>query len=373
MVLAYGAESDKRLGISGEQAENCFSARTFVGWYNGHPNMANLKIDLTTTDTAVVFGHGNVALDVARILLLPVDILAKTDITEYSLEALKKSKINRVVLIGRRGPLQVSFTIAELREMIKLPGSRPVFDKADFSKFDKQFIELLERPRRRLTQLMVDTALSPPVKTTKDDAKNWELKFLRSPLEIVTSVTSNKVEGVKLVKNVLTETEPASFLKAKALPTNEHESLTCGLVLFSIGYQTVNVDHSLLPFDSKAHVLRTDDLSLTKVQGLPGVYACGWCSKGPVGVLATTQSHAKAVAERIVSDANSQAIDLTTEKHGSFATEPILIKKGIPWVTWENWKKIDELEQECGKFVGKPRQKIVDKQEFFKHASSLKV
>ncbi|KAK2193742.1 hypothetical protein NP493_7g07024 [Ridgeia piscesae] len=132
VVLAYGADADKRFGIPGEDLGNVLSARSFVGWYNGLPQCNDLKVDLTGTDTAVVFGQGNVALDTARILLTPIDILKKTDITEHALEELARSRVKHVYMVGRRGPLQVAFTIAELREMVKLPGIRPVFEKTDF-------------------------------------------------------------------------------------------------------------------------------------------------------------------------------------------------------------------------------------------------
>lgn len=373
MVLAYGAESDKRLNISGEHTRNCLSARSFVGWYNGHPDMVNLQVDLTCSDTAVVFGHGNVALDVARVLLAPIDVLAKTDITDYALEELKKSRINRVILVGRRGPLQVSFTIAELREMIHLSGCRAIFDETDFNKFNKKFIDILERPRRRLTQLMIDTALVSNSKSTENgnELKSWNLKFLRSPNEVL--IESDRVVGVKLMINKLSDVENNKYSQARAIPTNEFETLKCGLVLFSIGYQTVNADNTVLPFDNKAHVVKTDDTSSAKVKGLEGVYACGWCARGAVGVLATTQNHAKVVAERIIADVKELAINLSVDKSGFKSIEPLLLDKNVPWITWDNWKNIDTIEQRCGQFSDKPRRKIVDKKEFFKHASDLKV
>uniref|UniRef100_A0A670XXM5 L-amino-acid oxidase n=1 Tax=Pseudonaja textilis TaxID=8673 RepID=A0A670XXM5_PSETE len=131
VVLCYGAEDNRTLGIPGEELEGVYTARTFVGWYNGLPENRNLKPDLNS-ETAVILGHGNVALDIARILLSPLEILRKTDITEESFSALASSKVRRIYLIGRRGPLQVAFTIKELREMINLPSVRPFLDPADF-------------------------------------------------------------------------------------------------------------------------------------------------------------------------------------------------------------------------------------------------
>ncbi|KAL8163258.1 UNVERIFIED_CONTAM: hypothetical protein K2H54_015972 [Gekko kuhli] len=131
VILSYGAEDNRTLGIPGEDLAGVYTARAFVGWYNGLPENRDLKPDLSS-ETAVVLGHGNVALDVARILLSPLEILRKTDITEDSLAILARSKVKRVCLVGRRGPLQVAFTIKELREMINLPNARPFLDPADF-------------------------------------------------------------------------------------------------------------------------------------------------------------------------------------------------------------------------------------------------
>ncbi len=234
VVLAYGAEQDRRLGIPGEELENVVSARDFVNAYNGLPpsdaSSAPRIPDLSRCgDCAAVVGAGNVALDVARVLLTPVDELRKTDITEEALEALSRSSIRRVDLVARRGPLHVAFTIKELREMVNLPGCVPVLDKGDFAPL-REVVKTLKRPRKRLTELMVKTALDPPTEkqvvimflnleticdilntflqaALREGAnKSWSLKLLRTPLEVL-SDGDGRVSGLKMEVNRLVEEE----------------------------------------------------------------------------------------------------------------------------------------------------------------------
>ncbi|XP_076654152.1 NADPH:adrenodoxin oxidoreductase, mitochondrial isoform X3 [Halictus rubicundus] len=169
VLLTYGAEEDKQFNIPGENLENVISGRRFVGWYNGVPADSNLKLNLDVEE-AVVLGQGNVAIDIARILLTPVDKLRTTDITSFALEQLSKSKVRKVSLVGRRGPLQAAFTIAELREIIKLDGCKTYWRPADFVGV-KDIVESLARPRRRLTELMLKSLGETPANTTHESEK----------------------------------------------------------------------------------------------------------------------------------------------------------------------------------------------------------
>ncbi|XP_076654151.1 NADPH:adrenodoxin oxidoreductase, mitochondrial isoform X2 [Halictus rubicundus] len=185
VLLTYGAEEDKQFNIPGENLENVISGRRFVGWYNGVPADSNLKLNLDVEE-AVVLGQGNVAIDIARILLTPVDKLRTTDITSFALEQLSKSKVRKVSLVGRRGPLQAAFTIAELREIIKLDGCKTYWRPADFVGV-KDIVESLARPRRRLTELMLKSLGETPANTTHENfvattcnAVCWSQRLLRS-------------------------------------------------------------------------------------------------------------------------------------------------------------------------------------------------
>ncbi|XP_050432209.1 NADPH:adrenodoxin oxidoreductase, mitochondrial [Adelges cooleyi] len=331
VVLAYGAEEDRKLNIPGEHLSNVVSATKFIGWYNGLPTNKSFHVNLDIED-AIIIGQGNVALDVARILLTPIDNLRKTDITEYSLEALSKSKVKRVTIIGRRGPLQVAFTIKEFREMLKLPQVSTDFFEHQMDGIDK-IINDLPRPRKRLIQLMYDASREVTSKTKK---KIFSLLFLRTPLSIL---GMDSVEGVELAENIL-EGEKAKI-------TNEKSLLKCDLLFRSIGYRSVQVDPDV-PFDTQ---------SSTVPQNI-GVYSVGWLSSGPVGVIISTMSHAFEVAALIGKHFDEGL--LNEKKPGYDDISKVLKDKGVITVGWNGWAEIDKTEIERGVKLHKPREKIVD-------------
>ena len=237
VVLAYGAAKDRTLGIPGESSKNVISARNFVGFYNGLPEDRNLDFNLDT-DHAVVIGLGNVAIDVARVLCTPIDELAKTDITEAALEKLSNSRIKKVTILGRRGPLNVAFTIKELRELIHLKGCKPSFDLQDFP-MSRDVTKTLQRPRKRLTELLFKSVLDPPTQKQLDlwgsnPSKEWKLQLLRTPKEIHADPDDN-VNGLTVEINQLKGLEDIQ-------PTGNLEKIDCGLILRSIGYFAVPVE-----------------------------------------------------------------------------------------------------------------------------------
>ncbi|XP_016846845.2 NADPH:adrenodoxin oxidoreductase, mitochondrial [Anolis carolinensis] len=357
VVLSYGAEDSRRLGIPGEDLAGVYSARAFVGWYNGLPENRDLKPDLSS-ETAVVLGHGNVALDVARILLSPLEILRKSDITEDSLTALARSKVKRVCLIGRRGPLQVAFTIKELREMINLPNARPFLNPADFKGLGDA-IKDVPRPRKRLTELMVKTALEDPGEAMASRwasvSREWSLKFLRSPLEVLPMADGRQARAIRLAVTRLEGTGEA----AKAVPTGEVEEMLCGLVLSSIGYKSLPIDPAV-PFDAKQGVIPND---LGRVLGATGLYCSGWVKRGPMGVIITTMNDSFDTAQSVLEDLQSGALDVSGAKGGFDLVRSILQSRGICPVSFSDWEKIDAAEVARGKLSGKPREKITDPRE----------
>ncbi|PVD38445.1 hypothetical protein C0Q70_01060 [Pomacea canaliculata] len=327
VVLCYGASNDRQLGIPGEMLPNVLSARSFVGWYNGLPENKDLTVNLSC-ETAVVLGHGNVALDVARILLTPIDILKKTDITEHSLEMLSKSKVKKVLLVGRRGPLQAAFTIKELREMITLPGCRTVIYPEDVQGLDV-VVKDLPRPRRRLTELLYTTAVQPPEKhrvAWANATREWILQFLRSPIAIKASTDAQCIESVHFVGDVQE--------KQIAVATDHTEDVSCGLVLRSIGYTGIPID-DFVPFDTKRGVIQN---SGGRVIGCKGLYCSGWISQGPVFVILGAMND-------------------------GFAT-------GVRPVSFSDWEKINQAEIQLGKKNDKPREKITSVEEMLHIAAS---
>ncbi|NXD13650.1 ADRO protein, partial [Nothocercus nigrocapillus] len=354
VVLSYGAEDNRVLGIPGENLAGVYSARAFVGWYNGLPENQHLKPDLSC-ETALVLGHGNVALDVARILLSPLDLLRKTDITASSLAALACSKVKRVWLVGRRGPLQVAFTIKELREMINLPGARPVLDPADFTGL-RNAVKDAPRPRKRLTELMIKTALEKPgEKAVEAATREWALRFQRSPQEVLPTADGTRTRGVRMA---LTHLE-GSGDSAQAVPTGEVEELECGLVLSSIGYRSLPLDPAV-PFDPQRGVIPN---SSGRVQGAPGLYCSGWVKRGPTGVIITTMNDSFDTAQSVLEDLQAGVLDVSASREGFGAVESILRSRGVRPVSFSDWEKIDAAEVARGKAAGKPREKIVDPKE----------
>ncbi|XP_065193332.1 NADPH:adrenodoxin oxidoreductase, mitochondrial-like [Sycon ciliatum] len=367
VVLAYGASEDRKLGVPGEDLAGVVSARDFVGWYNGLPEHRELSIDLSS-ETAVIFGLGNVAMDVAMMLLSPISFLEKTDISEHALEQLRKSNVKKVYLVGRRGPLQAAFTIKECRELIRLADCRPRFSTADFEHLTEQEMAKLERPRKRLTKLLHDTAMIAPSESEQQRrnqaAKEFEMLFCRSPVEVVADVDGAKASGVKLEVNRIQD--------GKAVATGEFETLNCGLVFRSIGYRGVGLDpesDELLQFDERSGVVPNNS---GRTQ-CPGVYCSGWIKHGPSGTIVDTLQDALETADTILYDINQKKDGISSE-HGtstdhesapntSTASDSLLKmmeQKGVQVVTFSDWERINAVEVERGQVIGKPREKVVD-------------
>ena len=358
VVLAYGAARDRTLDVPGENLKNILSARQFVSFYNGLPGATGekLNIRLDSHDTAVVVGVGNVALDVARMLLTPIDLLMRTDITDEALDLLKSSKITRVRVVGRRGPLQVAFTVKELREMVNLPGCIPRFHRHQFEPL-RDFCSKLGRPRKRLTELMVKTALDAPSQKQLEiwgrgnQRKEWHLDLLKSPVEFLASDKDpESVGAVKLVSNEMTG-DPLGA--QEVVETGASETIECGLVLKSIGYKSVRVeDH--VPYDEKKGVVPNQG---GRVDGVPGMYCAGWLATGPRGVIVDTMTAAYGVAQNLVDDLPKYETD---KRPGFRAVEKLFSERNVRPVSFQDWERIDAEEKAMGETHGKPREKFTD-------------
>ncbi|CAG9766700.1 unnamed protein product [Ceutorhynchus assimilis] len=354
IILTYGAEQNKKLDIPGVNLKNVLPARNIVGWYNGVPSDKNLNINLNC-ETVAIIGQGNVAIDVARILLTPIDELKKTDITQHSLNQLSQSKIKKIVLIGRRGPLQAAFTIKELREMLKLKNCLTLWKNEDFETIETPIVEKLARPKKRITELMLKSVQEQ--KIINNEAKIFNPVFLRSPLEIL---GDNQVEKIVLGVNKLTGND---LLTQTATLTDQIETLDCDLVISSIGYKSIQADPNI-PFDLNKGIIKN-----TKGKIDAGLYTSGWLGTGPVGVILSTMSNAFAVTEQIIEDIPKDNL-LKNPKPGFEGARKILDQKNVQLVTWKDWAKIDKYEISLGEKAGKPREKIVDIEQMLKIASS---
>ena len=331
VLCTYGASKDRELGLPGENLQNVISARDLVSVYNGAPGSEETKVNLDT-DTVAIIGVGNVALDVARMILAPVEDLRKTDVTDAWLELRAASRVKRVVVIGRRGPLNVSFTIKELREMIKLPGVATNLRAEDFAGVQSE-LGKLERPRKRLTELLLKS-LQAPAKTDAQQA--WELRLWRTPGSVLAD-EAGRVRGLEL---------------GDTRDPDLRETLQCGTVVRSVGYISTAEDPDL-PFHPDRHLVPNTE---GRVSQCPGLYTAGWLGTGPRGVIIDTMNTAFRVAANIVSDLKAQNL---THKPGMAGLQASLENR----TSWDDWKLLDEEEIRRGQLKGKLRDKIVSVEE----------
>jgi ferredoxin/flavodoxin---NADP+ reductase len=266
VVYAFGASTDRHLGIPGEQLAGSHAATEFVAWYNGHPDYADRTFDLSGS-RAVIVGNGNVALDVARILAAEPESLAATDIADHALEALRDSKIREVIVLGRRGAAQAAYTTPELLGLRKLAGVDLVIDAA----------EVADDSVTGVAQLKVDVAREIAGQGEAGYERRIVLRYLASPVEVI---GDGSVEGIRLVRN---ELRPGPDGEHRAHPTDRYETLEAGLVLRSVGYRGTALPG--MPFDEGRGVIPN---SQGRVE--PGVYTTGWVKRGPSGVIGTNKS-----------------------------------------------------------------------------------
>lgn len=352
VVLCYGSARDRSLGVLGEDLANVISARRFVGWYNGVPQDQNLNFNLDT-ENCIIIGHGNVALDCARILLTPVDNgLGKTDITSKATAMLKKSRIKNVHVIGRRGPLQVSFTIKEFRELTKITDCHTHIQAEELSFLKKEDLEVMPRARKRLAKLLVSVSESPQEASA---SKHCFIDFRLSPLSMTKS--SNNEICVDFAVNSLSEPLDAN---SKIIQTDKKISKSAGLIIKSIGYETVSLDPRL-PMNSKKGCIMNEAGRV--VDSGNGLYCSGWAATGSSGVLLGTMNVSFEVAKKILSDLEDGRIDVT-DKPGGELIRKLLSERNVKYISFDDWKKIDVKERKLGQVQGKPREKLVSIRDF---------
>lgn len=363
VILAYGAAGDKDMRIRGEELSGVHSARAFVGWYNGLPELANLEFDLSG-DTAVIVGNGNVAIDVARILCSPIDELRKTDICEHALEALAESRIRKVVVLGRRGPIQAAFTIKETRELLAMPGCVSTIQASDLllNKSSKQEMDK-QRALQRKFKLLQTIAVTERESMLEDDFNDWAyksiaLRFFLSPNRFVGG-PSGRVESVECERTELVG-EPG---KQRCVSTGESLSFPASIVFKSVGYKSLPVKE--VPFDEQNAVVPSSEGRVQSQEGATeGLYVSGWLKRGPSGIIGTNIVDARQTVKSVLQDMESgilgqpkEAVDVQSLVGGTTSI-----------VTGEGWSKIDHEEKRRGEELGKPREKLVDLEEMVKVA-----
>lgn len=357
VILAYGAADGAPLDVPGATLSQSLMATQFVGWYNGHPDHTDLPIRFDH-DTAVIIGHGNVAIDIARVLLSDHDRLAKTDIADHALEALRESRIRAVHLVGRRGPLQASFTTAELRELLLgLGGIRLRFD-AKVLEFTADEIVRIEQPANAVIQRNV-RVLQEAASRVSDaaDARELHLTFLMSPTAIV---GPDRVQRVDFIKNRLV----GSAEDQKAIATGDCHSISAGLVISSIGFRGRQLGD--VPFNSDRGIVRNTSGRVigASLAGAAPLYVAGWIKRGPTGVIGTNRADAAETVQCLLEDFRDGRLSARPPKHGLNLAFPARC------VNFEGWTRIDEAERTAGSECGRPRQKFVDIDQMLKVASA---
>ena len=339
VVLATGAPNDKPAGIAGEGLGNVFGSAAFVGWYNGHPQFAKLNPDLSGK-TALVIGNGNVALDVARILTKTAAEFTGSDIVAHALHGLQKSSIDRIVILGRRGPHQIAMTPKELGELAHLSRGCPRVDPADLP--DKEEDIFLEPGQRKSVDHLRSFAAIPE-EFRCDKPVEIEFDFFASPKAILGEGT---VSGIEVERTVLDS-------EGRASGTGEVYTIDCGLIVTCIGYKTSPIPG--VPFEESAGRFANDQGRI-----LPGLYCVGWARRGPSGTIGTNRPDGFGVVERIAEDIGSGS-----GKRGRAGFDELATLRGLDVVTFRDWKKI-EAEEEKRARDGAPREKFVDVGEMIK-------
>ncbi|MBA2324002.1 MAG: FAD-dependent oxidoreductase [Pseudonocardiales bacterium] len=345
VVYTVGAQSDRKLGIPGEELPGCVAALDFVGWYNGHPDFADLSFDLSSR-RAVVIGAGNVALDVARILCSPVERLAKTDIADHALVALADSSIEEVVVVGRRGPVQAAFTTPELKELPEYTESGVLVHPEDLPDADED--DALPRAVKRNVAIMRDYAAGK----TPLGKRHIALRFLRSPIELR---GTGRVEEIMLGRNALKVAEDGWVA---AVDTGERESLDTGLVLRAVGYKGLPI--AGLPYDQRKGVIPNTN---GRVDGTEREYVAGWIKRGPTGIIGTNKKCAVETVTQLLADLESG--ELRRHDRDAFVDDVAawLAERQPHLVTQEGWRLIDAAERAAGEPHGRPRVKLVGREQ----------
>jgi len=338
IVFTYGAETDRQLGIKGEDLKGSYKASQFIGWYNGHPQFTDFQFDFSN-EVAVIMGQGNVAIDIARILCSTKDELVKTDICQHALDILAESKIKQVHVYGRGGSANASFTPKEIREMSQLADCCPIINPQDLE-LDSISCKELEDPanafRKKNLEILKSFLTSPDKRQ-----KQFVLHFNRTPTEII---GRSKVEKVKFGIN------------QGGKSTGQYEEINCGSFFTSIGYVGMPIEG--LPFlPEKGIVPNSHGRVLDGEKTVAGCYVCGWIASGASGVIGTNKLRAQETVHSLMEDLHNLP---ACEKPDTQELLNLLKVRGIFLVTFIDWKKIDAYEIMMGLNLGKPREKMTN-------------
>ncbi len=360
ILYTFGAETDRHLGIPGEDLPGSHAATAFVGWYNAHPDYAEQQFDLSC-ERAVVIGNGNVATDVARMLALTESELRETDTADHAIEVLAQNQIREIVVLGRRGPAQAAFTNPELRELGEMKDADIVVDPAEveLDELSRAFLESddADITTRKNVEILTEFAQRP----LEGKPKKIILRFLRSPVEIQ---GERRVEKLIVGRNELVSKDGA----LRPQDTGEREELECGLLLRSVGYTGVGVDG--VAFDEKRGTILNQGGRVLESDGgghRLGHYTSGWIKRGPSGVIGTNKKCAQETVDALFEDVESGSLGEPDAPEPA-AVEELLRERGVDFVSFPGWQAIDAAETARGESQGRPRVKFVRVEEMLEAA-----
>jgi ferredoxin--NADP+ reductase len=357
VIYAVGSQTDRRLGIPGEDLPGSWAATELVAWYNGHPDFQQLEFDLSQ-ERAIVIGNGNVALDVARMLALTREELAATDTTDAAIEAIVASRIREIVVLGRRGPVQAAWTSTELHELGDMKGADVLVDPLELELDPVSETEL--ESASNIVQRNVEILREFATHARSEKPRAVRLRFRTSPVAIL---GEERVEAIELVRNRL---EPDGRGSVRAVATDETEVIPCGLVFRSVGYRGVSLPG--VPFAESAGTIPNDGGRVLDDRGepIPGLYCAGWIKRGPTGVIGTNKKDATETVERFLEDAR----DGRLPGRADGTIDELLAARTVDAVMYPGWQAIDAIERRLGEEQGRPRVKLASWDELLAAARS---
>jgi ferredoxin/flavodoxin---NADP+ reductase len=357
VIYAVGSQTDRRLGIPGEDLPGSWAATELVAWYNGHPDFQHLEFDLSV-ERAVVVGNGNVALDVARMLALTREELAPTDATDAAIEAIVGSGIREIIVLGRRGPVQAAWTSTELHEMGELAGADVLVAPIELELDPASEAEL--EAGSNIVKRNVEILREFATHARSGKPRVVRLRFRASPVAIL---GEERVEAVEIVRNRL---EADANGAVRAVGTDEREVVPCGIVFRSVGYHGVGVPGA--PFDERAGTMPNDDGRVLAEDGtpIPGLYCAGWIKRGPTGVIGTNKKDATETVEHVLEDARAGRLPTRSSDN----LDALLAERAVDVVTYSGWEAIDAVEKARGEPHGRPRVKLASWDELLAAAHS---
>ena len=353
VVIASGAGVDRAMNVPGEDLNGSHAAVDFVGWYNGHPDYRDRRFDLSGEHAAIV-GQGNVAIDVCRILAKTVDELRKTDIAEHALDALARSRLRTVTIVGRRGPAQMKFTTKELRELGTLPGWDVTLDPADLELDETSAVEmaaLQAAVAAKNLEVLRGYAAKP-----RSQPREIRIRFFSAP---------HRVEGDERIKNLVVERTRLSgpAFRQQAEGTGTYRDIAADVLFRSIGYAALPLPG--LPFDPRSKTVPNVAGRVRDADGavVPRIYVTGWIKRGPTGIIGTNRADSIETVASLLADNPPRQAD------GRDKASALLRDRGVQPTSFTHWQAIDQIELERGRTLGKVRDKIADPDEFMSIAA----